>query len=821
MTEVATPTESTADGRGSAQELRRRLEQQYAECGVVRPFHRTRYESGQRLDYAITGVAPASPGRMTLEVERFVGGGFAGQVYRVQVLEVVPDGGPIAGLEPGRHYAIKILKPPSGFAQAFRDFLYFLAYQGHFAAQVHPASVRVGVLWQKLIRRAAASRFGTESAVCDTYATFFDSAMHSFGEINEWIDGRIWKFEVDDRVFERWEFKDRPPADHPSAEFVNKRLFMRDLVALLHEMGASELARQYEWWTCKSQPNALKRVGLDAYPDRGLTAVDFRAGLALLPFLPMSPADVALILRGLARGRIVQFDRSDPVRFRRFIEAHRDEFRGLEPAIEELQRQEAAHWAALPDVTRHGLSLVADPGLRDSIRRGTITAWHNLGRLDDAHAPELERRRGLFRLLYPISLIPLLGGVVVKLWGDSRAREHVRRCWTSFRYLWRAMRASRIEALVDWHRDGRVSDRSAERLVDRPVRFWLQRIALGWMPPTWHRSLSEPRFGWSRIREAFLFFVRFLHHPAFREEWLLEQVALGEGEGMLTAAEAAKIRAQLKDPYIQKYLRCLAVHLCTVPITHTLMLIVGAAVTVYCLAYRHLSWPQSLGYGTATAAVIQLLPISPGSIARGVFVIFLMIKERDFRSYSIAAPVSFLHVIGYLAFPLQMVSRNPALARFMAGRWAKGMVAVVPVFGESGGLLEHGVFDTFFNVPMSVTRRFRVDPARTTAIAVLIAAVVAFLGFLGYARIWEWRQPRVQLRNVEISSIIPYHQPGSGDLHWNLNGVRVRFRGVDLPVDYPGRSWDRALAPPDHVDAVVRRSFFGKEFDGLAVTRSR
>ena len=34
-------------------------------------------------------------------------------------------------------------------------------------------------------------------------------------------------------------------------------------------------------------------------PDRGLTAIDFRAGLALLAFLPMSPADVPLILRAL------------------------------------------------------------------------------------------------------------------------------------------------------------------------------------------------------------------------------------------------------------------------------------------------------------------------------------------------------------------------------------------------------------------------------------------------------------------------------------------------------------------------------------------
>jgi hypothetical protein len=818
MTEVALPAEPSLHDHDPASALRRRLERQFHECRVVRPFHRSRYDPGHRLEYAITGVSEPNPGRMIAEVERFVGGGFAGQVYRVKVIEVVPGEGPIAGLAAGSHYAIKILKPPSAFARVFRDFLYFLAYQGRFGAQVNPASVRVGVLWQKLIRRAAAARFGTENAVCDTYATFYDDTLHSFGEINEWIDGRIWKFEVDDRLFERWDFRGRPPADHNSPEYVHKKLFMKELVALLHEMGAPELARQYEWWTCKSQPNALKRLGTDSSPDQGLTAVDFRAGLALLPFLPMSPADVGLVFHGLARGRIVQFDRSDPARFRRFMDAHRHEFADLEPAIEELERQESAHWASLPDVTHHHVRLITDPRLRESIRRGTITGWRNLGWLDDDGAERLGRRPHLHGLLYLMSLIPVLGGFVLRVWGNAVTREHAGRCWTSFGYLWRAMRASRIEALIGWHRDGRTGDERTLRLVQRPVRYWLQRVFLGWLPPKWHRSLAEPKFAWSRVRETVGFFLHFLRYPAFRETWLLEQVREGREEGMLTEAEADRITHQVKDPYIQKYLRCLAVHLCTVPITHTLMLLAGAGVVVYCMAYRHLSWAQSLGYGAATAAVIQLLPISPGSIARGVFVIFLMIKERDFRNYAIAAPVSFIHLVGYLAFPLQMVNRNPALARFMAGRWAKQMVRIVPVFGERGGLLEHGVFDAFFNLPVSVHRRFRTDPGGSTAITVFATVVLIFWCLVGYVRIWEARQPRVRLENVEVASIVPYGET-VGDLHWSLYGMRVRFSGRADPVDYPARKWDRSVTESDRVDAIVRRSFFGREYDGLQISR--
>ena len=555
-----TPATRQDSGAPSVSAVREELERRFGACELVRLFRRAAYDPGDRLEYAVTGVVPATPGRVVLEVERFVGGGFAGQVYRVSVLDVQADGGGIAGLDVGRSYAAKILKPPSAFSRVFRDGLYFLAYQGQFSAQVHPASVRMGVLWQKMIRRAAAREFGDQHAVCDTYATFYDEEMRSFGEINEWIDGRTWKYEVDDRLFDRWSFEGDPPADHNCPEYVHKKLFMQRLVKLLHEMGAPELARQYEWWSCKSQPNALKRVSANEAPGDGLTAVDFRAGLALLPLLPMSPVDFKLILVGLIRGRLVQFDRSDQERFRRFVEEHRTDFDDLQPAIGELQEQEAIHRSSLPDVTHHHFRLITDGRLRRSVADGTIEGWKNSGRLDAEHASELRSRRGLFALLFAVSLVPLLGRAVVKLWGNARAREHVKRCWTSGRYLWRAMRGSRIETLIVWQRKGRASDERVLRLVHQPVRYWLQRIAFGWLPATWHRAVAEPSYGWAQLREAVVFAVRFLRVPSFREDWLLEQVRLGQQEGMLDQEEAARISEQVQDPFVQKYLKSVAVH---------------------------------------------------------------------------------------------------------------------------------------------------------------------------------------------------------------------------------------------------------------------
>ena len=68
----------------------------------------------------------------------------------------------------------------------------------------------------------------------------------------------------------------------------------------------------------------------------------------------------------------------------------------------------------------------------------------------------------------------------------------------------------------------------------------------------------------------------------------------------------------------------------------------------------------------------------------------------------IAAPLSFVKYLGYLSFPIQMVTTYPALARFMASQWATDLVHFIPVFGEKGALLEHMVFDAFFNRPRAI-----------------------------------------------------------------------------------------------------------------------
>ena len=82
-------------------EVCKNLESWFRGVGLHRPMRVARYEVGKKLVYDIREVAGANKGRICAVVEKFVGGGFAGQVYRVKMLEIYANDGPIRGLEVG------------------------------------------------------------------------------------------------------------------------------------------------------------------------------------------------------------------------------------------------------------------------------------------------------------------------------------------------------------------------------------------------------------------------------------------------------------------------------------------------------------------------------------------------------------------------------------------------------------------------------------------------------------------------------------------------------------------------------------------------
>ncbi|MDD5327879.1 MAG: hypothetical protein PHY02_08720 [Phycisphaerae bacterium] len=708
------------------------LEKKCRLADLHRPIRIARYESGTELVYDVTGVAQPNTAKVRLVVEDFVGGGFAGQVYKIKILAL--EGGPIEGLEVAGVYAMKILIPPSGNAKLFRNMLYWVGFQGPFQPQLNPAAARAGALWQKFIRRAAKIQFGSETSVVNIHATFVDDTLGSCGELSEWVNGRTWRMEVDDRLdlLKKWRRGKLTGGQQPgSPEYRTKRLFMQDFVSLLHNIGAYEFARQYEWSTCKSQPNCLKRKDSEDNPLAGLTAVDFRAGLALLPFLPMSPGDFKLIINGITRGSLVQFDRGDINKLQTFVNAHSDQFADMREMLERLKADEQVYRDSLPDITHNHIRLLYTKKLWSTILDSAVTGWKVRNLVDEEHEQKLRNSKILTLLFFALGLIPFLGRFVRRLWARPDWRKHYAAMLTSGKYLLKAFRTKITEKAVAWHRSGRISEKQTLKLAEQPWRYFYHLPFLILIFPGLHRFLTDSAFFKDKLHYLFIRPIKLYFSTELREDWLRDMVSEGKKKHILTNQDAETILSQLHEPYIQRYLVSLVVHLMTLPLTQIVSVI---------LAWIY--WRRTgdeLGAG-GILVLFQVMPLSPGSLARGFYAVGIAIYDRSFKDYNIAVFLSFLKYIGYLAFPIQMTYRYPELARFMAAHWATEAVHTVPVFGERGALLEHWVFNLFYNWPLTIRRRMRKRAQIRTSMkprywhvgccAIAAALIFGFIDFL-------------------------------------------------------------------------------------------
>jgi hypothetical protein len=687
-------------------ELCCKLEEEFQAQKLYRPFRITRYETGTELVYNVEVIGEGAQAKVHTLVEKFFGGGYAGQVYKVRItnIETNHPEAEIGGLVVGNLYAMKILVPPTTFSRFFRNILYYIGFQGPFQPQVNPKAAKAGAIWQKFIRRAAGIKFGYENTVRDVCALFVDDTLGSCGEICPWIEGRTWRLEVDNHLDLLKLYNKGKKVDESklgSAEYRAKKKFMSDFVNLLHDVGAHEFARQYEWSTCKSQPNCLKLSNTEDEPAAGLVAVDFRAGLTLLPFLPMSPGDFKLILRGLKRGSLVQFDRGSLNKLQEFVDSHRQHFADMQLLLEQLKEGESIYRNSIPDITHNHFRLFYSGKLWSTILDSAVTSWKVRNYIDEATEQKLRSCKISSLLFLLIGIIPFLGKIIRRIWGRPDWRKHYFSILSNFGYFRRAIRGRIAEKLIGWHRSGRVSRERTEKLFAQPWRF-LCHWPLSILPASWHRLLTDFKYFKEKLHYLFVRPFKLYFSRKLREEWIRQMVQDGKGKHILTDEDADTIVSQLNEPYIQRYLISLVVHLLTVPITQ---IVSGIHVLIWNWMHPEATPAERTAVSLAILAFYQVIPISPGSFCRGLYTTLLAIYDRNFKDYNIALFISYFKYIGYLAFPIQMTYHYPALARFMASHWATEAVHIVPVFGERGALLEHWVFNLFYNWPLTIRRR--------------------------------------------------------------------------------------------------------------------
>jgi hypothetical protein len=403
------------------------------------------------------------------------------------------------------------------------------------------------------------------------------------------------------------------------------------------------------------------------------------------------------------RGSLVQFDQGDISKLEAFAQANGKEFAEMQQMLEELKQAEDVYRNSVPDITHKHIRLFQSRRLWSRMLDSAITGWKVRNLIDGHCERRLRRSRALTLVFALLGLIPFLGKFLRRIWGTSDWRQHYSALFASRVYLERAVQARIAEKVIIWHRAERVDGDGAVRVAGSVGQF-LFHLPLSILPAGLHRLLTDRRYAKERLAYYLVRPVRLYFNAQLREQWLREMVTEGKSKHILTNEDAEVILSRVKDPFIQKYLKSLAVHVCTLPVTQIVSVLVAI---IYVLTHPEMPRAQAWGIGVGIIALFQVIPVSPGSLVRGLYVLYLVIRERNFKDYNIAVFLGFFKYIGYLAFPIQMAYHYPALARFMAAHWATEATHIVPVFGERGALLEHWVFCLFYNWPLTVRRRMR------------------------------------------------------------------------------------------------------------------
>jgi hypothetical protein len=134
-----------------------------------------------------------------------------------------------------------------------------------------------------------------------------------------------------------------------------------------------------------------------------------------------------------------------------------------------------------------------------------------------------------------------------------------------------------------------------------------------------------------------------------------------------------------------------------------------------------------------------------------------------------------------------MAYRYPVLARFMAAHWANESVHIVPVFGESGALLEHWVYCLFYNWPLTLKRRINKRAEKRKALKTrswhLALCVLLTVGIFGAADAFFLQQTGSvpDLKQIWwLTLLVPFLC--GAFVTWGFGGAAMRKRIVGAAV---------------------------------------
>jgi hypothetical protein len=241
----------------------------------------------------------------------------------------------------------------------------------------------------------------------------------------------------------------------------------------------------------------------------------------------------------------------------------------------------------------------------------------------------------------------------------------------------------RSELVDSWRGRGRISGRTAERLLRSNLLFagylgfsTLTAIALGLL------TLAQSIGGMIvNLLSGLAFAGRFVLGAFFNEEYLrrtaishVDRELSGWRElGRLSDSEVNELRREMESPAAVEYMKGLTVH---VVLKLADPPFVGNLAIVWLAIYFEL--PQ----------LLASMFISPA--LRTIYTCYRALKNwRKRISYRNALLIGMLPQVGVLAYSMQMAGVHPKLSRFLVLSQAARFGSRIPLFGGTNSILEH------------------------------------------------------------------------------------------------------------------------------------
>ena len=206
--------------------------------------------------------------------------------------------------------------------------------------------------------------------------------------------------------------------------------------------------------------------------------------------------------------------------------------------------------------------------LWSTILDSAVTGWKVRNLIDGPSEKKLRTSKSKTLLFLILGLIPFLGKIIRRIWCRADWRRHYTADTYKWNYFWRALSGKIIEKTIGWYRAGRINDLAGDKNRPAAVAFLLSFAVFTSHIASLHRFLTDADFRKEKLVFIFVRPFKLYFSSAFREQWLRDMVVEGQKKHMLTDDDADTIISQIKEPYIQKYLVSLVVHLLMAPTTH-------------------------------------------------------------------------------------------------------------------------------------------------------------------------------------------------------------------------------------------------------------